>query len=411
MQRGRVTRADDGFVARNYSSLPVSITSGEGVWVQDVDGKRYLDFLSAYSALNFGHRHPRIIEATRKQLDRITLVGRAFENDLLAPFCRSLAEFCGMEVVVPMNTGAEAVETALKVARRWGYEVKGVPENEASVIVCDGNFHGRTTTIVGFSSNPEAREGFGPFAPGFTSVPYGSVEAIADAIDDSTVAVLIEPIQGEAGVIIPPDGYLRAIQDHCRKANVLLIADEVQSGLGRTGRSFACQHEDVQPDIYVLGKALGGGVLPVSAVVSRWDVLGVLTPGSHGSTFGGNPLACAIGLEVIAMLETGEYQQRAAELGAILQLKLSELVGNGVEAARVRGLWAGVDLAPGMPPADEVCQLLSENGVLMKDAHDNTIRMSPPLVIQQEELVFGLERFGKVVRELWSRRTTSVTSR
>ena len=401
-----MTRDDAGSVAHNYSPLPVSIATGEGVWLEDVNGKRYLDFLSAYSALNFGHRHPRIMNATRNQLDRITLVGRAFENELLEPFCRALAEFCDMEVVVPMNTGAEAVETALKVARRWGYEVKGVPENEASVIVCDGNFHGRTTTLVGFSSNPEAREGFGPFTPGFTNVPYGSVEAIVDAIDDATVAVMIEPIQGEAGVIIPPDGYLRAIRDHCQEANVLLIADEVQSGLGRTGRSFACQHEDVQPDIYVLGKALGGGVLPVSAVVSRWDVLGVLTPGSHGSTFGGNPLACAIGLEVIAILQTGEYQRRAAELGAFLQLKLSELVGNGVEAARVRGLWAGVDLAPGMPPASEVCQLLSENGVLMKDAHDNTIRMSPPLVIQQEELDFGLGRFAEVVRELWVRRTT-----
>ncbi|MDX6353967.1 MAG: ornithine--oxo-acid transaminase, partial [Streptomyces sp.] len=334
---GRIAAAE-AHSAHNYHPLPVVIASAEGAWMTDVEGNRYLDMLAGYSALNFGHGHPRLIAAAKAQLDRVTLTSRAFHHDRFGEFCAALAELCGMEMVLPMNTGAEAVETAVKTARKWGYQVKGVPDGQADIVVAAGNFHGRTTTIVSFSTDPEARADFGPYTPGFTVVPYGDLAAMEAAIGEHTVAVLIEPIQGEAGVLVPPAGYLAGVRRLTTERGVLFIADEIQSGLGRTGRTFACEHEGVVPDVYVLGKALGGGVVPVSAVVSSREILGVFHPGEHGSTFGGNPLACAVALEVIAMLRTGEYQQRAATLGAHLHAALNDLTATGaVTAVRGRG--------------------------------------------------------------------------
>ncbi len=379
--------------AHNYHPLPVVVAEAEGVWVTDVDGRRYLDALSAYSALNFGHRHPRLVAAARRQLDRVTLTSRAFHHDQFAPFCAELAALADLDAVLPMNTGAEAVETAIKAARRWGYGVKGVPDDAATIITFDGNFHGRTTTIVGFSTDPSARQGFGPFTPGFRTVPYGDAEALGDAIDDTTVAVLVEPVQGEAGVVVPPDGYLSAIRRLCDEHNVLMIADEIQSGLGRTGATFACDHERVTPDLLLLGKALGGGILPVSAVVGRQAVMDVFTPGSHGSTFGGNPLACAVGREVIAMLGSGEIQSRSRRLGERLHAGLARLPGDHVAAVRGLGLWAGVVLAGGRP-ARAVCEALLERGVLAKDTHETTIRLAPPLVITDEEVDWLVEQLA-----------------
>ncbi|HEY2984904.1 MAG TPA: ornithine--oxo-acid transaminase, partial [Jatrophihabitantaceae bacterium] len=330
--------------ARNYAPLPVVIAEGDGAWVRDVDGRRYLDLLAAYGALNFGHRHPQLTAVAHAQLDRLTLTSRAFHNDQLGTFCAELAALAGMDLVLPMNTGAEAVETALKTARKWGYQVKGIPQDQAKIVVVGGNFHGRTITIVSFSDDKESTADFGPFTPGFVRVPYGDADALRAAIDDQTAAVLIEPIQGEGGVVIPPEGYLAAVRDACTEANVLMIADEIQSGLGRTGYTFACDHDGVRPDVYVLGKALGAGIVPLSAVVSRSDVLGVFRPGEHGSTFGGNPLACALGIAVVRMIATGEYQQRAATLGERLAEMLQALPSDAVTAVRSRGLWAGIDL-------------------------------------------------------------------
>jgi ornithine--oxo-acid transaminase len=341
--------------AHNYRPLPVVLGHGEGAWLTDVDGERYLDMLAGYSALNFGHRHPALIDAARQQLDRLTLTSRAFLHDRFGEFCAALGDLCGKDLVLPMNTGAEAVETAIKVSRRWGYDVKGVPAGEAEIVVAAGNFHGRTTTIVGFSDDAEARVGFGPFTPGFVTVPYGDFDALVDAITPRTVAVLLEPIQGEAGVIIPPEGYLHAVRNLCSLERVLFVADEIQAGLGRTGRTFACDHEDVVPDLYILGKALGGGIVPVSAVVGNEDVLGVIGPGQHGSTFGGNPLACAVAIAVIELLNTGEPQQRAAHLGVRLQEGLQDLVGHGVVGFRSRGLWAGIDIDPALGTGRAVC--------------------------------------------------------
>ncbi|MFJ6900961.1 ornithine--oxo-acid transaminase [Streptomyces hokutonensis] len=374
-----------------YHPLPVVIAGAEGAWMTDVAGRRYLDLLAGYSALNFGHRNPRLIAAAKAQLDRVTLTSRAFHHDRFAAFCEQLAELCGMELVLPMNTGTEAVETALKTARKWGYRVKGVPDGRAKIVVAGNNFHGRTTTIVGFSTDPEARADFGPYTPGFEIVPYGDLTAMRAAVSENTVAVLLEPIQGEAGVLVPPAGYLAGVRELTRERNVLFVADEIQSGLGRTGRTFACEHEGVVPDMYVLGKALGGGVVPVSAVVSSAEVLGVFRPGEHGSTFGGNPLACAVALEVIAMLRTGEYQARAAELGEHLHGELRQLKDTGrVTAVRGRGLWAGVDVAPAVGTGREVSERLMERGVLVKDTHGSTIRIAPPLMIGQEDLDWGL---------------------
>jgi ornithine--oxo-acid transaminase len=392
-----VITAEEEHLAHNYHPLPVVISRGEGSWVTDVDGKRYLDLLSAYSALNFGHLHPAIVAVAQEQLGRLTLTSRAYHNDQLGAFAGALAELSGKDLVLPMNTGAEAVETAIKVARAWAYRVKGVAADRASIIVADGNFHGRTTTIVGFSDDPTARDGFGPFAPGFAHVPFGDAAAIDAAIDENTAAVLIEPVQGEAGVVVPPEGYLTAVREICTRRGVLFIADEIQSGLGRVGYTFACEREGVVPDVYVLGKALGGGILPLSAVVADREILGVIRPGEHGSTFGGNPLAAAVGLRVVEMLATGEFQKRARALGEHLEAKLADLVGHGVTTVRVAGLWAGVDIDPSVGTGREVAERLLARGVLVKDTHGQTIRIAPPLVVRATELDWAIEQLRVVL--------------
>ncbi|MEU6505536.1 ornithine--oxo-acid transaminase [Streptomyces sp. NPDC046942] len=390
--------AADAHCAPTYDPLPVVVATGEGAWLTDVAGRRYLDMLAGYSALNFGHRNPRLIEAAKAQLDRVTLTSRAFLHDRFAAFCAELAELCGMEMVLPANSGAEAVESAIKTARKWGYRVKGVPAEMAKIVVAGGNFHGRTTTVISFSTDPEARADFGPYTPGFQIVPYGDLTAMRAALTENTVAVLLEPIQGESGVVVPPEGYLPGVRRLTRERNVLFVADEIQSGLGRTGRTFACEHEGVVPDMYVLGKALGGGIVPVSAVVSSAEVLGVFRPGEHGSTFGGNPLACAVALEVIAMLRTGEFQARAAELGERMHRALAALPATGtVTAVRGRGLWAGLDVAPGLGTGRQVAERLRERGVLAKESHGATIRLSPPLVVSEQDLAWGLEQLRAVL--------------
>ncbi|MFI6600365.1 ornithine--oxo-acid transaminase [Nonomuraea sp. NPDC050536] len=383
--------------AHNYHPLPVVIHEAHGAWVTDVEGKRYLDFLSGYSSLNFGHGNPKIIEAAQEQLKNLTLTSRAFYHDQFAQFCAGLGDLTGKDMILPMNTGAEAVETAIKVARKWGYQVKGVAPEQATIIVMEDNFHGRTTTIISFSTDPDAHDEFGPYTPGFKVVKYGSAEAIREAIDANTVAVLVEPIQGEAGVLVPPDGYLTQVRELCTENNVLMIADEIQSGLGRTGKTFAVEHEGVVPDIYVLGKALGGGVVPVSAIAADQDVLGVIQPGQHGSTFGGNPLACAVGNAVIEILNTGEFQARATQLGEIMHAKLRELIGHGVVTVRGRGLWAGVDIDPSLATGREVSKRLMERGVLAKDTHGSTIRLAPPIVISEEDMLWALGQLAEVI--------------
>lgn len=393
----------DEHSAHNYHPLPVVIASAEGAWVTDVAGHRYLDCLAGYSALNFGHGHPEILAAAHEQLDRVTLVSRAFHHDQFGPFCAELAELAGKDMVVPMNSGAEAVETAIKVARKWGYKVKGIPAHHATIVVATGGFHGRTTTIISFSDDELAREDFGPYTPGFIQVDYGDADAIQAAITEHTAAVLIEPIQGEGGVIIPPAGYLREVRALCSQHNVLLLADEIQSGLGRTGRTFACDHEDVVPDVYILGKALGGGVVPVSAVVANADILGVLRPGEHGSTFGGNPLACAVGRSVVRLLSTGEFQARATELGEVLSHQLGALLGHGVVEVRCRGAWAGVDLDPDVATGWQVCEALMHRGVLAKDTRGSTLRLAPPLVITADEIIFAVAQLRDVLAELGAR--------
>jgi ornithine--oxo-acid transaminase len=384
----------------NYHPLPVVVREASGAWVTDVEGRRYLDCLAGYSALNFGHGHPELLAAAHAQLDRVTLTSRAFHNDQLGPFCAELADLAGTDLVLPMNTGVEAVESAIKVSRKWGYQVKGVPEGQATIVVADGNFHGRTTTVISFSTDPVARDGFGPYTPGFRIVAYGDADALAAAIDDTTVAVLLEPIQGEAGVVVPPLGYLSAARVLCTERNVLFVLDEIQSGLGRTGETFAWLNEGAKPDLMALGKALGGGIVPVSAVVGSRDVLGVLRPGEHGSTFGGNPLACAVGREVVRLLGTGVYQQRARELGAILLGRLGQLVGQGLVAVRGRGLWAGVDIDPSLATGRRVCELLAERGVLTKDTHGSTIRFAPPLVIDRSDVEWAVDQLAVVLSDL-----------
>lgn len=385
--------AERRHAAHNYSPLPVVIHSGEGAWVTDVGGVRYLDCLAGYSALNFGHSHPRLIGTALDQLQRLTLTSRAFHHDRLGEFCQNLAALTRMQSILPMNTGAEAVETALKIARKWAYEIKGVSDGQATIIVADGNFHGRTTTIISFSQDENARAGFGPFTPGFITVPFGDASALHKAINENTAAVLIEPIQGENGVLIPADGYLKEVRALCSRDNVLFIADEIQSGLGRTGRTFACDHEDVQPDMYTLGKALGGGIVPVSAVATRTHIMDVIRPGNHGSTFGGNPLAAAIGNEVVNMLSDNTFQGHAAHLGDQLHAGLAPLVGNGVTSVRVRGLWAGIDIDPAWMTGRQVCLRLMQRGILAKDTHRSTVRLAPPLVITEEELQWMITQF------------------
>jgi ornithine--oxo-acid transaminase len=390
---------DDRYVAHNYSPLPVVAASADGVWITDVEGRRYLDCLAAYSAVNFGHRNPEITAAAHAQLDALTLASRAFYSDRLGPFCEALAQLCGKDLVLPMNSGAEAVESGIKVARKWGHDVKGVPADKGTIVVARNNFHGRTTTIISFSTDELARTGFGPYTPGFRLVPFGDADAVAAAIDDDTVAVLIEPIQGEAGVIVPPDDYLPRIRALCTERNVLMIADEIQSGLARTGPTFACEHWGVVPDVYLLGKALGGGVLPLSAVVANRDILGVLRPGQHGSTFGGNPFAAAIGSAVVAMLRRGEYQARSAELGEHLHNRLRGMIGNGVLEVRGMGLWAGVDIDPRLGTGKQISVALAERGVLVKDTQGSTLRFAPPLVITPDEIDWAIDRFAEVLAE------------
>ncbi|MGD9619984.1 MAG: ornithine--oxo-acid transaminase [Mycolicibacterium sp.] len=398
---------DHGHVAHNYSPLPVVAASAEGAWITDVEGRRYLDCLAAYSAVNFGHRNAEIVAAAHAQLDRMTLVSRAFHSDRLGPFCAALASLSGKDMVLPMNSGAEAVESGIKVARKWGLEVKGVPAEQGNIVVARNNFHGRTTTIISFSDDDTARRGFGPYTPGFRTVPFGAedprADAMAAAIDDNTVAVLIEPIQGEAGIIVPPDGYLPRVRSLCTARNVLMVVDEIQSGLARTGRTFACEHWGVVPDVYLLGKALGGGVVPLSAVVADRDVLGVLRPGEHGSTFGGNPLAAAIGATVVGILRRGEFQQRSAELGVRLHTRLNALIGHGVIAVRGKGLWAGVDVDPVLGSGKQISLRLAAQGVLVKDTHGSTLRFAPPLVISSEEIDWAVDRFADVLAEAGAR--------
>lgn len=379
--------------APNYSPLPVVIAKGDGAWVTDADGKRYLDALAGYSSLNFGHSHPDLVRVARDQLQRLTLTSRAFQHDRFEDFTASLARLCGKEAVLPMNSGAEAVETAIKAARRWAYDVKGVEQDRARLVAVAGNFHGRTTTIISFSTDPVARRGYGPFTPGFDVVPYGDVDALRAAITPETAAVLLEPVQGEAGVIIPPTGYLTEVRRICSDTETLMIADEIQSGLGRTGQTFACDHDEVTPDVYVLGKALGGGIVPLSAVVADHDILDVFTPGSHGSTFGGNPLACAIGCEVIRLLSGGHYQRRAAVLGERLASNLANLRTASVHGVRTIGLWAGVDVATGRSGREVSLELL-RRGVLAKETHGATIRLAPPLIIEETDLDWMTEQLA-----------------
>lgn len=380
---------EDEWGAHNYHPLPVVVARAEGPWVFDVDGARYLDCLSAYSAVNQGHCHPRILQALRDQAERVTLTSRAYRNDQLPLFCRELAELCGMQMVLPMNTGAEAVETAIKAARKWAYDRKGVEPGRAEILVCENNFHGRTTTIVGFSSDADSRLGFGPFTPGFRSIPFGDARALAEAITPDTCAFLVEPVQCEAGVLIPPAGYLAEAARICRERGVLLVVDEIQTGLGRTGALFACQHEGVQPDVYVLGKALSGGFYPVSAVVSSRDVLGVFSPGTHGSTFGGNPLGCAVAREALRVLADENLVERAAVLGHWFLDQLRTLSHPDIVEIRGIGLIAGIELRV---PARPFCERLQMLGMLCKETHDRVIRIAPPLVVEREELTWALDR-------------------
>ena len=385
---------EDAWGAHNYHPLDLVIAEARGAWVTDVEGRRYLDCLSAYSAVNQGHCHPRLLARFVEQASRVTLTSRAFRNEQLGAFCEELATLCGMEMVLPMNTGAEAVETAIKAARRWGYVRKGIPDGQATIIAFENNFHGRTTTIVGFSSEPAYRAHFGPFAPGFTLVPFGDIDAVRAAMTDHTCAVLFEPIQCEAGVLIPADGFLRDLRELCDERHVLMIADEIQTGLGRTGRMFACDHDDVRPDLYILGKALSGGFYPVSAVVSSKDVLGVFGPGSHGSTFGGNPLGCAVAREAIQVIQDEQLVERSARLGTWLLEQVRTIDDDRIAAVRGRGLMVAIELTE---PARPFCEALKLRGVLCKETHDFVIRLSPPLVVLQDDLAWAVEQIREVL--------------
>lgn len=382
------------FGARNYNPLPIVISKAEGVWVEDPEGNKYLDMLSAYSALNQGHRHPRIIQALKDQADKVTLTSRAFYNDQLGEFYEKLSALTGKEMILPMNTGAEAVETALKAVRRWAYDVKKVPENQAEIIVCEGNFHGRTVTVTSFSSDEGYRRGFGPFTPGFKIIPYGDIEALKQAITPNTAAFMLEPIQGEAGILIPQDGFLKQAQELCKANNVLLVCDEIQTGFGRTGKMFASDWEDVKPDMYIMGKALGGGVFPISAIAADKEILSVFEPGSHGSTFGGNPLGCAVAIAAMDVLADEGLVQRSLEMGEYFIGKLREINNPAIKEIRGRGLFIGVELTTAARP---YCEQLKELGLLCKETHETTIRFAPPLVISKEDLDWAIERIKKVL--------------
>ncbi|MXW16782.1 MAG: ornithine--oxo-acid transaminase [Gemmatimonadetes bacterium] len=386
------------YSAHNYHPLPVVLERGEGSWVWDVEGNRYLDMLSSYSAVNQGHRHPAIIGAAREQLDRLTLTSRAFHNDQMGPFLRELCEASGFDAALPMNTGAEAVETAIKMVRKWGYEVKGVPEGKAEIIVCEDNFHGRTTTIVGFSSEDQYREGFGPFTPGFTLIPYGDIDALRAAIGPNTVGFLVEPIQGEAGVIVPPDGYMREAAEVCRANGVALVADEIQTGLGRTGRMFCCDWEGVRPDVLIVGKALGGGVYPVSAAIADAAFMDVFRPGDHGSTFGGNPLGAAVGSASLRVIIEEDLARRSDELGSWFMDRLRAIPAPTVEAVRGRGLMIGVVIRESSGTARPFCEALQERGILAKETHHQVVRFAPPLTVAREDLEAALVEIEAVLR-------------
>jgi ornithine--oxo-acid transaminase len=380
--------------ANNYHPLPIVITRAEGVWVEDPEGNKYMDMLSAYSAVNQGHRHPKIIQALKDQADKVTLTSRAFHNDQLGQWYEKVCQLANKEMVLPMNTGAEAVETAVKTARRWSYDVKGVAENQAEIIACIGNFHGRTMTAVSLSSDDEYKRGFGPMLPGIKLIPYGDLEALKAAITPNTAAFLIEPIQGEAGIVIPPEGFMMAAFDLCKENNVLFIADEIQAGLARTGKMFACEWEGIEPDMYILGKALGGGVFPISCVVANKDILGVFNPGSHGSTFGGNPMACAVSIAALDVLIDEKLPEKSLELGEYFINKLKEIENPMIKDIRGRGLFIGVELTE---PARKYCEQLKEQGLLCKETHDTVIRFAPPLVITKKELDWAVERISSVL--------------
>lgn len=388
---------DDAYNARNYKALDVVLERGEGVWVWDVEGNRYMDFLAAYSALNQGHCHPRLVRVLVDQARKLALTSRAFRNDQLPLFAKELCELLGYEMMLPANTGAEAVETAVKAARKWGYTVKGVPDDAAEIIVCEGNFHGRTTTIISFSSEEQYRAGFGPLTPGFKMVPYGDARALEAAITEKTVAFLVEPVQGEAGVVVPPDGYLARARELCDEHKALLIIDEIQSGLGRTGYMLAAEHDGIKADAVALGKALAGGMYPVSAVVASREVLGVFEPGDHGSTFGGNPLGCAVAREALKVIVEEDLCSRAARLGARALAALEGLKSPYVDYVRGRGLWFGIVLRADAGGARRFCEALAAEGVLAKETHDNVIRLAPPLIIAEEELDEALEKVAKVL--------------
>jgi ornithine--oxo-acid transaminase len=393
-------KIEEQFGAHNYHPLDVVLTKGERVWVYDVDGKKYLDFLSAYSAVNQGHCHPRIINALKAQAEKITLTSRAFRNDQLPLLAKELCELTGYEMMLPMNSGAEAVETAIKMARKWGYKIKGVEENKAEIIVCSNNFHGRTTTIISFSTEPQYRDGFGPFTPGFVVIPYNDIDALKHAITKNTVAFLVEPIQGEAGIIIPDEGYLKKAFEVCKESNVLFIADEIQTGLGRTGKLFAYEYEEIKPDALIIGKALSGGAYPVSAVLSSKEILGVFKPGDHGSTFGGNPLAAAIAREALKVIVEEKLPERSFELGKYFLEKLRTIQSKHIKEIRGKGLFIGIELVPEAGGARRFCEALKEEGLLCKETHENVIRLAPPLVIEREEIDWAFEKIKKVLIEL-----------
>jgi ornithine--oxo-acid transaminase len=383
------------FCAPNYHPLPVVLAKGEGVWLWDVEGKKYLDMMSAYSAVSHGHSHPRMVKVLYEQAQKLCIPSRAFHHDQMTPFLEKLCEMSQLEMALLMNTGAEAVETAIKAARRWAYEVKGVPDHEAQIITAENNFHGRTVTITSFSTEQEYRAHFGPFTPGFITVPFGDAEALERAITPNTAAFLVEPMQGEAGIIIPPEGWLKKVREICTRHNVLLILDEIQTGLGRTGALFAHQHENIVPDGLILGKALGGGMMPVSAFLSSREVLSTMTPGSHGSTFGGNPLACAVGLEALKILEEDDYTERAKTLGDALMKRLHGLKHPGIRSIRGKGLWVGIECDPGEVDARKLCEQLMSFGILAKEVHATVVRLAPPLVVTMDEIEMAVNALEK----------------
>lgn len=389
----KVIEQTEQYGANNYNPLPIVITRAEGVWVEDPDGNKYMDMLSAYSAVNQGHRHPKIIEALKNQAERVTLTSRAFHNDQLGPWYQKIARLTQKDMALPMNTGAEAVETAIKAVRRWGYDVKGIPDNQAEIIACTGNFHGRTMAAVSLSSDEEYQRGFGPMLPGIKLIPYGDLEALKEAITPQTAGFLIEPIQGEAGIIIPPQGFLKAAFEMCKENNVLFVADEIQSGLGRSGKTFASDWDEVTPDMYILGKALGGGVFPISCVAANREILGVFNPGSHGSTFGGNPLACAVSIASLEVLEEEKLAERSLELGEYFMGRLQEIKSPKIKEIRGRGLFIGVELTEKARP---YCERLKELHVLCKETHETVIRFAPPLTITKKELDFAIDQINHI---------------